>query len=213
MKFLQFFKHIMGNEQGIFGLFSKPTQINFNPAAIFAPAEKKIGGLQSFAESAIEGPSQAGRLIQEDIDRQQRGVFDRQNVLQQRDLQNQMSNIALYGGRGGGAGERAARQSMIRGEETRQGLFDEFAGIRTGALASDLSNEQSRRDQARRDALNAEMNLVGTRSSSELARAGIQASRDAQRSAMLGQKLGAIGGLFGGKRGAAIGSAFGGILS
>jgi len=113
--------------------------------------------------------------------------------MQQRDLSGQLSNMALFGGRGGGAGERLARQSGIQGELTRQGLFGDFAGLRTQRLAGDLASEQQRRDQARRDALNAELGILGARTSAELANRGADAQRKAQRGQLF-STLGALAG-------------------
>lgn len=192
MKFLKFLKFMMGNEQGILGLFgsSKPTSFTLPDKEL----RDKINKMQAFGESEITGPSRAGELTLEDLERQRQDVFNKQAQMQQRDLSGQLSNMALFGGRGGGAGERLARQSGIQGELTRQGLFGDFAGMRTQALASDLANEQQRRDTALARSLGAESSLLGARTSAQLANIGAAAQRKASRSGLFGS-LGSLAGL------------------
>ena len=178
------------------GLFSKIFGGGGSPTPFTLPdkeARAKINKLSEFSSSDITGPSQAGQLTLDDLERQRQDVFNQQARMQQRDLSGQLSNMALFGGRGGGAGERLARQSGIQGELTRQGLFGDFAGLRTQTLAGDLASEQQRRDQARRDALNAELGILGARTSAELANRGADAQRKAQRGQLF-STLGALAG-------------------
>ena len=123
-----------------------------------------------------------------------------------------LSNLALFGGgASGGSAERLAKQGLRSGVEANQALFGQFGDIRTKALASDLANEQKRRDQARQAALNAELNLLGARTSAELGRAGMDAQRRAGQKA-LGAGIGSIAGSFFGPVGTAAGGVLGGAL-
>ena len=82
----------MGNEQGILGLFSKkPTTAFTLPDT---ELRQKIDAMQTFGQSQIEGPSRAGQLTLEDIESQRQDVLSKQAQLQQRDLQQQLSNQA-----------------------------------------------------------------------------------------------------------------------
>lgn len=183
---------MMGNEQGILGLFgsSKPTSFTLPDREL----RQKIDAMQTFGESQVEGPSRAGQLTLEDIERQRQDVLSRQAQLQQRDLQQQLSNQALFGGRGGGAAERLARTSGIQGDLSRQNILGQFSGLKTRALASDLASEQQRRDTALARALGAEQGLLSARTQGQLANIGAAAQRKASRSGLFGS-LGSLAGL------------------
>jgi len=198
----------MGLLSGIFGGGSK-TSFTLPDKE----ARAKIDELSTFGKSQVTGPSKAGELTIEDIARQRQLALDKSAQLGQSGQQTQLSNLALFGGAGGGAGERLARQSDKQQQLTNQGLFGQFGGLETQALASDLANEQARRDSARNAALQGELGLLGARTSAELGRAGIDAQSKAQRGQLFGT-IGTIAGTaFGGPLGGAVGGLFGSSLA
>jgi hypothetical protein len=158
-------------------------------------ARAKIDELSSFAKSDITGPSQAGALVLEDVDAQKLSALNQLAEQQQSQQATGLSNLALFGGgAGGGSAERLSRAGLQQGIQSRQNLFGEFGDIRRRSMQEDLFNEQARRDAARQQALRAEMDLLGARTSAELGRAGLDAQRRAS-------KYGLVSGLF--KTGAA----------
>lgn len=164
----------------------------------------KIDELSAFGKSPVTGPSEAGKLTLEDIRLQQQRAQEQQAELSQAQTATALSNQALFGGgASSGAAERLGRQSLKSGAEARQGLFGDFGRIRTTALSQDLANEQARRDRAREQALQGELNLLGARTSAELGRAGMDAQRAASKKALFGTLATAAGYAFGGPLGGA----------
>jgi len=185
MKFLDFFKMILKSQDGIFGLFtSDPEPFVLPDQRLKALIDKEI----AFAESPITGPSQAGQISLDELDRQQQLAQSQAAQAEQAGLASGLSNLQLYGGAGGGSGERLARQARNRGLFGQQQLRSDFSGQRAGLLAGDLGREQERRDIARRTGLESELGLLGARTSAEL---GNRAAK-AQRAAAIEGSLGSL---------------------
>jgi len=231
MNILSFFRLIFKDQQGIFGLIGPGSatlanniDIDLDPAGLFGKKRQssqfnlpdkeirsKIDRFQEFGESDITGPSQGGQVGLDELDRQ-RGIA-RQQASQsaQAGLSSGLSNLSLFGGAGGGSGERLARQSGRNEQLGQQQISSQFAGDRARLLSGDLINEQNRRDSALTSALSGEQSIFGARTSAELARVGIDAQRQAADAQRNSGALGAFGSLFG-QKGAGIGSALGGIF-
>jgi len=161
-------------------------------------ADAKIKELQDFGNSDITGPSQGAQLGLSELDRQKGLAIQQAAQAGQAGLSSGLSNLGIFGGAGGGAGERLARQAGQREDLGQQQLQSNFAGQRSGLLSQDLFNEQERRDRAKQQALQGELNIISAKTSGELARIGADAQRRSQR-----------GGLFGALGGLAAGALFG----
>ena len=196
-------------ERGIFGLFeSDPVQFTLPDKE----ARAKINQFQEFGSSDVTGPSQAGQISLDELDRQRNKALEQASQSAQRGQATSLSNLGLFGGAGGGAGERLSRQSQQGLQRGNQQLFSDFTGQRSQVLGQDLASEQARRDRAKEQALQGELGILGARTSAELGRAGIAAQNKAQRGKGL-QAIGTLAGFgLGGPGGAALGGTIGGLF-
>lgn len=207
MKILQYLRQVLLDERGIFGLFESD-----NSSPFVLPDKElrgKIDARQKFGESEVTGPSKGGQLSLDELDRQKQLALQQGAQAGQAGLSTGLSNLQLFGGAGGGSGERLTRQAGQRQDVGNQQLQSSFQGQRAGMFAGDLQNEQQRRDIALGQSLGAEQNLLGSRISAELGNRGMEAQRKAARGNTLGT-IGAIAGTaFGGPLGGAVGGLFG----
>jgi len=212
MGILKYLRQVLLDERGIFGLFGGD-----DPAPFVLPdkeARAKIDQFQNFGQSAVTGPSQAGQLSLDELDRQKQLSLGQAAQAGQAGQATGLSNLQLFGGAGGGSGERLTRQAGQRQQVGTQQLLSDFSGQRSGLFAGDLANEQQRRDRAKEQALQGELGILGARTSAELGRVGQAAQKRAQRGQLFGTLgtlagIGLGGGVGGGLAGGAIGKLFG----
>lgn len=174
--------------KGLMGLFGGGApSFNIQTGA----AEDKIKRMSDFGQSDITGPSQAGQLSLDELDRQRGIALNQAGQAGQTAQASALSQLGIFGGAGGGSGERATRNTLNQQAVSDQQLRSDFAGQRSGLLSGDLGNEQKRRDDANRQALSGELGILESKTSAELARVGQAAQRKASQGGIFGSLLGA----------------------
>jgi hypothetical protein len=199
----EFFHIIMSNQQG--GLFGGDDFV--------LPDQKIQAGIKNLNQVAnreITGASQHGQIALDELDSRRGKALQGAAAAGNASTATQLSNLGIFGGAGGGAGERIARSTSNRQQTADQQLRSDFSGQRAGLLAGDLQNQQQEKIDARNQSLQAELGLLGARTSAELGNRGAKAQRGklfASIGATAGSALGPLGTIGGGLLGNALGGA------
>jgi hypothetical protein len=147
MKFLDFFKYIIGDEDGIFGLFGGDDPApQFNPNT--AELESDVAKVRKLRDSEITGPRKSAQIIQEQIQKDRSRAFGDIAAGGQGRFAAMQGALARTGGLSGGASERLAVQSSRDQALNNQRTSADFGRLNSGVLAQDIGQQEAFKNQA-----------------------------------------------------------------